>query len=127
MASPALADVAWESSIQRGLMVFDLSSEGNEVVLTCDPDHVFGDTSNGSLRVLIDGADSSSLLVAVDQKGNQARFSVERDLIMEANADPEEWSEMLRIISEGGDFAFVTSTGSAQFFDVVPIPDLSCE
>lgn len=126
VASPAVAATSWDTSTHRGLSVFDLSSEGNQVILTCDPDHVFGDTSNGSLRISIDGAGQSSQLVIVDQGGNQARFFIEHDLVMEAKADPDEWAKMLKIVAAGGDFALVTSTGSAQFLDVDAIIDLSC-
>ena len=126
-ATPALADASWSQQTTRGLNVYDISMENGYVTLTCDPDRLFGDSSNGSLRVDIDGVVLNGQLVLLSNLGNQAVFTATNGMVPQFSADEEEWLELAQILSAGGSYAFVTSTGSITLDDVDPIADLNCQ
>lgn len=126
-ATPALADAGWSQTATRGLNVYDISVANGSVTLTCDPDRLFGDSSNGSLRVDIDGVVLNGQLVLLSNLGNQAVFTATNGMVPQFSADEEEWLELAQILSAGGSYAFVTSTGSITIDDVDPIADLNCQ
>lgn len=125
-ASPALAGSSWEHSIQRGLSVYDLNADTGSITLTCDPDRVFGDTSNGSLQVSFAGEPAQGQMIVVDSKGYQASLVMKAGMVSQPDADETEWSEMARIFSEGGTFAFVTKDQSLTFEGVEKLSGLAC-
>lgn len=125
-ATPALAGFSWDASIQRGLNVYDLEAGNGSITLTCDPDRVFGDTSNGSLQVSFAGKPAQGQMIVVDSKGFQASFMMKAGLVAQPDADEKEWSEMVRIFSEGGAFAFVTKDQSLTFPEVEKLSGLAC-
>ncbi|MEO1986424.1 MAG: hypothetical protein ABGX47_07175 [Martelella sp.] len=127
VASPAFAATTWSSGISRGLTTYSVSTDGGKVQLVCDPDKVFGDVSNASLKVDFGKPISSSQIVVLSERGEQAPFTFDDSgFVLQADANPESWDLMVGIIRTGGSYAFVTSQAALQLDGIAPIPDLDC-
>ena len=126
-AAPAWAATSWATSVNRGLETYQIKNDAAEVQLTCDPDRVFGGSSNASLHVDFGQSDKATTLVVLSKSGHQAPLTIDQDgFAFQAQQDPKAWADMVGFIKSGGDYAFVTSANAAQFDKVAPIGDLRC-
>ncbi|MGR3436593.1 MAG: hypothetical protein ACU0CO_17175 [Shimia sp.] len=110
----------------RGLARYALAADGGSAVLICDPDHVFGNTSNGSLTVTMPEDADATLVVLLAATGEQAALPLDEGRAAEKDVDPVEWRQMVEIVRAGGSFAFVTGEDAMRLDDVVPLPSLDC-
>jgi hypothetical protein len=125
-AGPAVAATEWQRQTVRGLASYALVAEGGEVILVCDPDRVFGETSNASLAVTMPEDVDATLVVLLAATGEQAALPVTRGRAAEKDIDPAEWRQMVEIIGAGGSFAFVTGEDAMRFDTIAPLPFLDC-
>ena len=126
MSVPVQALDAWAMGVERGLPTYALTSEAGEVRLVCDPDRVFGPTSNGSLVVRFDKDAAPDMVVVLAKSGEQARLPVKDGLAAQASVEAADWSKMVATFRDGGEFALVTSADSLTF-ETAPLPELACE
>lgn len=126
VASPAIAGPEWAQSIYRGMVSYEISQGEGSIRLTCDPDKVFGDTSNGSLEIQFPEHNDARRIAVLAASGEQAGFDVINGLVSEHTADAEEWDKMVSILRAGGDYAFVAPNDVIQLEGVPALPDLDC-
>ena len=126
MSFPVHALDAWTVGVERGLPTYALTSEAGEVRLVCDPDRVFGPTSNGSLVVRFEKDTAPDMVVVLAKSGEQARLPLKNGVAAQASAETEVWAKMVATFRAGGEFALVTSADSLTF-ETAPLPELACE
>lgn len=130
LAAPAIAQdsaSSWSVQTVRGLSSHTLTSAKGTVTLTCDPDRVYGDSSNATLVVQFSDAGPAGRLVVLASGGQQAAFEPEHGIVSQYKADADQWKLMVEILGTGGSFAFVTSSQALQFEKIDAISDLECE
>ena len=125
-AGPAVAATEWRQDTVRGLERYALAAEGGSAVLICDPDRVFGETSNASLAVTMPEDAGATLVVLLAATGEQAALPLVEGRAAEKDVDPVEWRQMVEIVGAGGSFAFVTGEDAMRLDDVAPLPGLDC-
>ena len=126
-AGPAAAAMEWQQTVMRGLETYTLSNDGQSgATLLCDPNRVFGGTSNASLVVTMPNDPDPSVVVLLASTGEQAALQLVDGRAIEKDTDPVEWLQMVEIIRGGGTFAFVTGDDAMQFDGVASLPDLAC-
>ena len=125
-AGPAVAATEWQQDMVRGLTRYALAAEGGSAVLVCDPDRVFGVTSNASLAVTMPKDPDATLVVLLAATGEQAALPLVEGRAAEKDVDPVEWRQMVEIVRAGGSFAFVTGEDAMRLDDVAPLPGLEC-
>lgn len=125
-AGPAVAATEWQQDTVRGLARYALAAEGGSAILVCDPDRVFGATSNASLAVAMPEDADATLIVLLAATGEQAALTLAEGRAAEKDVDPAEWGQMVEIVRAGGSFAFVTGEDAMHLDDVAPLPDLDC-
>ena len=125
-SNPAMALDAWVTSVERGLPVFSVETSKGALRLICDPDRVFGPTSNGGVTARFAKDDNPAMLVFLAKSGEQARLTLKNGMATQAAADPDEWTKMLTILRVGGEFAVVTSLDSLTL-ETPAMPDLACD
>ena len=125
-AGPAVAATEWGQDTVRGLASYALAAEGGSAVLVCDPDRVFGETSNASLAVAMPEDADATLVVLLAATGEQAALPLAEGRAAEKDVDPAEWRQMVEIVRTGGSFAFVTGEDAMRPGDVAPLPGLDC-
>ncbi|QYZ72099.1 hypothetical protein [Neotabrizicola shimadae] len=126
MSVPVHALDAWTVGVERGLPTYALISEAGEVRLVCDPDRVFGPTSNGSLVVRFEKDAAPDMVVVLAKSGEQARLPLKNGVAAQASAEAVDWAKMVATFRAGGEFALVTSADSLTF-ETAPLPELACE
>jgi hypothetical protein len=126
MSVPVHGLEAWTVGVERGLPTYALTSEAGQVRLVCDPDRVFGPTSNGALVVRFDKDAAPDMVVVLAKSGEQARLPVNNGIAAQASVDAADWSKMVATFRSGGEFALVTSADSLTF-ETAPLPELACE
>ena len=126
MSVPVHALDAWTVGVERGLPTYALTSEAGEVRLVCDPDRVFGPTSNGSLVVRFEKDAAPDMVVVLAKSGEQARLPLKNGVAAQASAEAVDWAKMVATFRAGGEFALVTSADSL-IFETAPPPELACE
>jgi hypothetical protein len=126
MSVPVYALDAWTVGVDRGLPTYTLTSEAGELRLVCDPDRVFGPTTNGALVVRFIKDAAPDMVVVLAKSGEQARLQVNNGIAAQASVDAADWSKMVATFRSGGEFALVTSADSLTF-ETAPLPDLACE
>jgi hypothetical protein len=126
MSVPVHALDAWTVGVERGLPTYALTSEAGEVRLVCDPDRVFGPTSNGSLVVRFEKDAAPDMVVVLAKSGEQARLPLKNGVAAQASAEAVDWAKMVATFRAGGEFALVTSADSLTF-ETAPLPELACE
>lgn len=122
----ALALDTWSETVERGLPVLTLQTEAGGLRLICDPDRVFGPTSNGGVAVDFPKDADPSMIVFLAKSGEQARLPVKSGLAAQSAVQPAEWAKMVEILRNGGAFAVVTSLDSLTI-ETAPMPELSCD
>ena len=125
-AGPAVAATEWQQDVVRGLARYALAADGGNATLICDPDRVFGATSNASLAVAMPEDTDATLVVLLAATGEQAALPLVEGRAAEKDVDPAEWRQMVEIVRAGGSFAFVTGEDAMRLDDVAPLPDLDC-
>ena len=125
-AGPAVAAMEWQQDIVRGLARYSLAAEGGSATLVCDPNRVFGATSNASLAVTMPEDADAALAVLLAATGEQAALPLAEGRAAEKDVDPAEWRQMVEIVRTGGSFAFVTGKDAMRLDDVAPLPGLDC-
>ena len=125
-AGQAVAATEWQQDTVRGLARYALAAEGGSATLICDPDRVFGATSNASLAVTMPEDPGATLVVLLAATGEQAALPLAEGRAAEKNVNPVEWRQMVEIVRAGGSFAFVTGEDAMRLDDVAPLPDLDC-
>lgn len=126
MSSPVLALDAWEMTTARGLPVISVEHAEGTLRVICDPDRVFGPTSNGAVAALFGKDDNPTMLVVLAKSGEQARLPMANGMATQAAADVAEWTKMIAILRAGGEFALVTSLDSVTF-ETPALPELDCD
>ena len=126
ISNPAVALDAWAASVERGLPVLTAETSSGALRLVCDPDRVFGPTSNGSVTLRFARDDSPEMIVFLAQSGEQARLVVKNGMATQAAADPAEWAKMVAMLRVGGELAVVTSVDSLTL-ETPAVPDLACD
>jgi len=126
LCSPAMALDAWVMTTERGLPVATVERADGTLRVICDPDRVFGPTSNGAVAARLGKDDSPTMIVFLARSGEQARLPVKNGMATQAAADPTEWTKMIAILRAGGEFAVVTSLDSVKF-ETPPLPELDCD
>jgi hypothetical protein len=126
ISGPALALDSWTETVERGLPVLSLKASGSELRLVCDPDRVFGPTSNGAVIVHFPKDATPSTIVFLAKSGEQARLAVKNGMAAQAAADDDDWAKMVGILREGGEFAVVSSRDSFTV-ETAPLPALACD
>ena len=125
-AGPAVAATEWQQDTVRGLERYALAAEGGGADLICDPDRVFGETSNASLAVTMPEDADATLVVLLAATGEQAALPLAAGRVAEKDVDPAEWRQMVEIVRAGGSFAFVTGEDAMRLDDIAPLPGLDC-
>ena len=126
ISNPAVALDTWAVSVERGLPVLTAETSTGALRLVCDPDRVFGPTSNGSVAVRFARDDSPEMIVFLAQSGEQARLSLQGGMATQMTTNPVEWAKMIAILRTGGKFAVVTSVDSLTL-ETPAMPDLACD
>ena len=126
MSSPVLALDAWEMTTERGLPVISVEHAEGALRVICDPDRVFGPTSNGAVSARFGKDDSPTMLVVLAKSGEQARLPMANGMATQAAADAVEWTKLIAILRAGGEFALVTSLDSVTF-ETAAMPELDCD
>jgi hypothetical protein len=126
MSGPALAFDAWTVGVERGLPTYALASDSGTFRLVCDPDRVFGPTSNGTVVVRFTKDPDPTMIVVLAKTGEQARLPVTRGTVSQAAVETADWARMIGILRAGGAFAVVTSKDSLAY-ETAPLPALACE
>ncbi|WP_371158228.1 hypothetical protein [Jannaschia sp. 2305UL9-9] len=121
-----LAATEWHQDMVRGLARYTLAAGGGNAMLVCDPDRVFGATSNASLVVTMPEDADATLVVLLSATGEQAALPLVERRAAEKDVDPAEWRQMVEIVRAGGSFAFVTGEDAMRLDDVAPLPSLYC-
>ena len=109
MSSPVLALDAWEMTTERGLPVISVEHAEGALRVICDPDRVFGPTSNGAVAARFGKDLNPTMLVVLAKSGEQARLPMANGMANKAAADVAEWMKMIAIMRAGGEFAHFTS------------------
>jgi hypothetical protein len=109
VSGPALAFDAWTVGVERGLPTYALTSDVGAFRLVCDPNRVFGPTSNGAVVVRFAKDPDPTMIVILAKTGDQARLPVTRGTVAQAVVEAADWTRMIGILRAGGDFAVVTS------------------
>ena len=125
-AGPAIAATEWQQDVMRGLARYALAADGGNATLVCDPDRVFGATSNASLAVTMPEDADATLVVLLATTGEQAALPLVEGRAAEKDVDPVEWRQMVEIVRAGGSFVFVTGEDAMRLDDVAPLADLDC-
>jgi hypothetical protein len=125
-SGPALALDTWTSTVERGLSVLSLRTSDGELRVVCDPDRVFGPTSNGAVIVHFPEDEAPSTIVFLAKSGEQARLAIKNGMAAQAAADAADWGTMVEILREGGEFAVVSSKDSFTV-ETAPLPALACD
>ena len=125
-AGPAAAETEWRQKTVRGLVSYALAAEGGSATLFCDPDRVFGGTSNASIAVTMPQDARARIVVLLAATGEQAALPLTDGRAAEKDIDPAEWRRMVEIIRAGGDLAFVTGEDAMRLLGVAPLPGLDC-
>jgi hypothetical protein len=126
MSSPVLALDAWEMTTERGLPVISVEHADGALRVICDPDRVFGPTSNGAVAARFGKDENPTMMVVLAKSGEQARLSIKNGMATQAFADVAEWTKMIAILRAGGEFALVTSLDSVTF-ETPAMPELDCD
>ena len=126
MSGPALALDTWAAQVERGLPVLSIETPDGALRVTCDPDRVFGPTSNGSVTARFTRDENPEMIVFLAQSGEQARLALKGGMATQAATDPVEWGKMVAILRAGGEFAVVTSLDSLTL-ETSAMPDLVCD
>jgi len=126
VSGPALALDAWTVVVERGLPTYALTSDAGAFRLVCDPNRVFGPTSNGAVVVRFAKDPDPTMIVVLAKTGEQARLPITRGTVAQAAVETVDWARMIGILRAGGAFAVVTSTDSLAY-ETVPLPALACE
>jgi hypothetical protein len=123
---PALALDAWTVVVERGLPTYALTSDAGAFRLVCDPNRVFGPTSNGAVVVRFAKDPDPTMIVVLAKTGEQARLPVKLGTVAQAVVEAADWARMIGILRAGGAFAVVTSVDSLAY-ETEPLPALACE
>lgn len=126
LACASDAGEAWTATTERGLPVYSIGTKDAGVRLVCDPDRIFGESSNASVIATFPKDKAPDMIVFLAKTGEQARLPVKDGLALQHDAQVAEWSKMIAIVKAGGPFAVVTSTDSLSF-ETEAMPDLACE
>jgi hypothetical protein len=126
ICGPALALDAWAMTTERGLPVATVGSAEGTLRVICDPDRVFGPTSNAAIAAQLGGDDNPNMIVFLARSGEQARLQVTNGVAPQATTEAAEWAKMVAILRAGGEFAVVTSLDSVTF-ETPAFPELDCD
>ena len=121
LAGPA---TAWEIGIARGMTSHASEANGGRVQVTCDPDRVFGSSSNGSVAVRMPEGVDPNRVVFLAETGEQAAFDL-RDGIATEVASPVDWAALVKMMRAGGRIAVVTARDDFTM-ETPALPDLRC-
>jgi hypothetical protein len=125
LSQPAEAAETWTEAVSRGLTTYSLGDASAGITIVCDPDRVFGPSSNGNIHVRFADDANPSTVVLLSQTGQQAALPVSNGRVLQAGVPAEDWAGFIELVSQGGEFALVTPTAS-MIFDAAPLPGLAC-
>lgn len=115
---------AWEIEIARGMTSHVSEANGGRVQVTCDPDRVFGSSSNGSVAVRMPEDVDPNRVVFLAETGEQAAFDL-RDGIATEVASPVDWAALVEMMRAGGQIAVVTARDDFTM-ETPALPGLRC-
>ena len=110
-----LEDQTWIESMTRGMSTFTLGTATAQLRITCDPDRVFGDYSNGSLGVIMPHDKNPERVVILSATGHQAIIELTNGIAPQQAVAAGDWSKLVGILSENTQFAVVTSSDAVTF------------
>lgn len=119
----------WTDTVTRGLRMFEVKgkTERHSVSLRviCDPDRVFGDSSNASIFVDLPRDKKPSRLAIMSEEGEQAVLALVHGTAWQNDANPAQWQKMADILFSNTHFTLVTKS-DAVTFDLANVPTGGC-
>ena len=123
---PQAAFADWSENTSRGLSIYSASSGDVKIDLTCDPDRVFGNTSNASIRISDPKMSRAPRLVILDRfSGKQAMLNQTGGFAFQKDQSEAEWDALIKILNEAKSFVAISSDETFTF-DVSPLQNLKC-
>ena len=123
---PQAAFADWSETTSRGLPIYSATSGDVKIDLTCDPERVFGETSNASIRISDPKMSRASRLVILDKfTGEQAMLDQAGGFAFQKDQNDAEWNALIKILNEAKSFVAITSDETFTF-DVSPLQNLKC-